>query len=77
MSIYVMIKVGSLVRFTWWSNYKAPSVSTSDEGKASWHELKPGDAGVVLYFYNEETAVVLFSTIDTLLKVNQSMLISI
>ena len=72
-----MINVDALVRFTWWSSYKAQSASTNDEGKVSWHELKPGDAGVVLSFYNEETAIVLFATVDTLLKVNQSMLISI
>lgn len=70
-----MLSVGSLVRFTWWSSYKAPSVSTDNEGRVSWHELNPGDTGVVLSFHNEETAIVLFSTVDTLLKVHQSMLV--
>lgn len=70
-----MLTVGSLVRFTWWSNYKAPSVSTDSAGRVSWHELKPGDTGVVLSFHNEETAIVLFSTVDTLLRVNQAMLV--
>lgn len=69
-----MISVGSLVRFTWWSNYKAPSVSTNRDGRVSWHELKPGDTGVVLSFHGEESAIVLFSTVDTLLKVSLSML---
>lgn len=72
-----MISVGSLVRFTWWSTYKAPSVSTDNAGRVSWHELKPGDAGVVLSFHDEMTAIVLFSSVDTLLKVNLSMLVPV
>lgn len=50
-------------------------MSTDNEGRVSWHELNPGDTGVVLSFHNEETAIVLFSTVDTLLKVHQSMLV--
>jgi hypothetical protein len=71
-----MICVGSLVRFSWWSSYKAPSASTNSSGRVSWHEIQPGDTGVVLSFQDENTsAVVLFSKIDALLKVNLSMLV--
>lgn len=70
-----MICVGSLVRFSWWSSYKAPSASTNAEGRVTWHELHPGDTGVVLSLHDEMTAVVLFSKVDALLKVNLSMLV--
>ena len=67
-----MVSVGSFVKFTWWSSYKAPSVS-NDDGKTSWHEINPGDIGVVLCIKDEEHIVVLFSHVDSLLTVHKSM----
>jgi hypothetical protein len=70
-----MIRVGSFVKFNWWSNYRAPSMSLNDDGRSTWHELQPGTTGVVLCTYDDdEHVVVLFSTVDTLLKVHKSML---
>jgi hypothetical protein len=69
-----VIKVGSLVKFVWWSNYKAPSLSADDRGHVSWHELTPGDSGIVMSFLGEESVVVLFSKVSTLLKIHRSML---
>ena len=69
-----MIPVGSLIKFCWWSNYKAPSLSVNELGNATWHELSPGDKGVVVGYVNEETVIVLFSSVDSLLKIHRSML---
>jgi len=69
-----MIPVGSLVKFSWWSEYRAPSLSTNDLGYSTWHELRPGDRGVVVGHINEDTIIVLFSSVDSLLKVNKTML---
>jgi len=67
------MKIGSLVKFNWWSDYKAASVSLDEDGHVSWHEIHPGDTGIVLCV-NEDVVVVLFSNVDTLLKVHESML---
>lgn len=69
-----MIVVGSLVKFTWWSSYAAPSAVKDDDGSTSWHEVVPGDTGVVLSIMSDDTFVVLFSRIDVLLKVSRMML---
>jgi len=69
--------IGSLVKFTWWSSYKAPSVALDENGHATWHELFPGDTGIILEFLNEETVVVLFSKIDTLIRIPRSMVVSV
>jgi len=65
--------VGSLVKFAWWSSYKAPSVSIED-GKTTWHEVHPGDTGVVLSVLSDGNYIVLFSHVDALLKIHQTML---
>lgn len=70
-----MLPVGSLVKFTWWSSYKAPSVLEDNFGRPSWHEIFPGDTGVVICAGDGSKSVaVLFSRIDTLLKIHESML---
>jgi hypothetical protein len=69
-----MITVGSLVKFVWWSSYRAPSVVVDDKGHTSWHEVHPGDTGVVLCASEEDNVVVLFSHVDSLLRVSRSML---
>jgi hypothetical protein len=69
------LHVGALVKFSWWSSYKAPSLYHDDAGHATWHELKPGDTGVVMSYLNEVEVIVLFSNVDTLLKIHTSMLV--
>lgn len=68
-----MLTVGSFVKFSWWSSYRAPSISSEDLEGVTWHELHPGDAGIVVHIQAQKV-VVLFSRIDTLLKVHESML---
>lgn len=67
------MKVGSMVKFNWWSNYKAASIAVDQNGHVSWHEVHPGDTGII-FCINEDAVVVLFSSVDTLLKVHKSML---
>lgn len=69
-----MLPVGSLVKFSWWSTYKAPSLSTNELGHVSWHEINPGDRGVIVGYMSEESVIVLFSSIDSLLRVNRLMI---
>lgn len=66
--------IGSLVKFIWWSSYKAPSVSLDAKGHVTWHELKPGDKGIVVGSIDEQNSIILFSSVDSLLKLNNSML---
>lgn len=68
-----MFTSGELVKFSWWSTYKAPSFQPDYTGHATWHELKPGDTGVVICVELEDV-VVLFSHIDLLVRVHESML---
>lgn len=69
-----MMNVGSLVKFVWWSEYKAPSIGLNDKGHVSWHEIHPGDTGIIICMKDEDTMIVLFSGVDTLLRVHKSML---
>lgn len=71
-----MITIGSFVRFVWLTSYKAPSLSVDDNGHVTWHELHPGDTGIVLEMCKKEKeyAIVLFSNVDALLRVHMSML---
>lgn len=69
-----MFVVGTLVKFVWWSNYRAPSVVEDHTGHVTWHEVKPGDAGIVLCEAETDFVVVLFSNIDSILKIHHSML---
>lgn len=66
--------IGSLIKFIWWSSYKAPSVTLDDKGHSTWHELFPGDRGIVVGHINDQTSIVLFSSVDSLLKINNAML---
>lgn len=73
-----MILIGSFVKFTWWSNYIAPSAFENDTGHHTWHEIHPGMTGVILSACDQSTPgefyVVLFSGIDVPLKLHRSML---
>jgi hypothetical protein len=69
-----VLEVGSLVKFVWWSSYRAPSLTTDDHGHVTWHELNPGDTGIVISYLNEDNVVVLFSKVSRLLRIHRSML---
>ena len=69
-----MISVGSFVKFKWWSDYRAASATLNEDGCITWHEIRPGDTGVVMCKHDEDNFVVLFSGVNTLLRVNGSML---
>jgi hypothetical protein len=70
-----MFLVGSLVKFVWWSNYRAPSVFKDAAGRTTWHEVHPGDTGVILgVMDDDETYIVLFSNVDAVLKIHKTML---
>lgn len=72
------IGVGSLVRFSWWSDYKAPSEYLDANGHVTWHEVKNGSMGIVIYEYPEgDFFSVLFSKVNVSLKMHRSMLESI
>ena len=68
-----MFSVGEFVKFVWWSNYRAPSAEADDSGHVTWHEIHPGDTGVVLCNH-EDNVVVLFSNVDRLLRIHYTML---
>ena len=69
-----MFSVGTLVRFNWWSSYRAASATADDTGHVTWQEIHPGDKGVVLCMGENDTMIVLFSNVDTLLRIHYSML---
>jgi hypothetical protein len=69
-----MFSVGALVKFNWWSSYRAASATTDDTGHVTWHEIYPGDKGVVLCVGENDMTIVLFSNVDTLLRIHCSML---
>lgn len=66
--------VGTLVRFHWWTDYKAPSITPDVNGHITWHELHPGDTGIIVSEIGHDQVVVLFAKIDIFLQVNISML---
>ena len=67
------MKTGDFVKFSWWSAYRAPSININDNGLYTWHEILPGEVGIVLCT-NDEDAAVLFPGIDVILRVHISML---
>lgn len=72
---------GSFVMFTHWSPYKAPSDSLVDEDElVVWQEVLPGDVGIVVKDERDkdnDQVVVLFSRMNTLLKIHVSMLTAV
>lgn len=69
-----MIPVGSFVKFVWWSDYRAPSAEVNEKGRTTWHTLRPGDTGIVLCSYEDGTVIVIFSSVDSLLRLPSNML---
>ena len=68
------MKAGDMVEFVWWSMYLAPGLISDDMGRTVWHELSPGDRGIVVRAAEEDYIVALFTTMDALVKVHFSML---
>ena len=63
------IEPGSFVTFVCWSTYLAEAVSSSGHDTA-WHELWPGDRGLVIYVSSiTDVIYVLFSRVGLVLKV--------
>ena len=70
-----MFTVGSFVEFNWWSCYRAPSVYPDSNFNTTWHEVKPGDTGVVIGHIDEVKHSVLFISVPGIpLTVHVSML---
>lgn len=68
------MKAGDMVEFVWWSTYLAPGLLLDDAGRTVWHELHPGDRGIVVRVAEEDYIVTLFTSLDALIKVHGSML---
>lgn len=69
--------VGDMVKFKWWSPYKAPSTYTDAAGHLIWREIFPNELGIVIQpddGTNTGTLVIFFSRINMMLKINESML---
>lgn len=72
-------KAGQLVKFSWWSSYKAPSAIKDSVGHSEWYEIFPEDSGIVIQSQQNnqldlDFIVVLFSRINKILKIHSSML---
>jgi len=72
-------KAGQLVKFSWWSSYKAPSMFEDNAGHSTWYEIFPGDSGIVIQDQQSnqldlDFIIVLFSRINKILKIHSSML---
>ena len=65
------------MKFSWWSDYRAPSAQSDGSGHFTWHEISPGTTGIVLCTYDDGMCVVLFNGVDNLLKVPTTMLQSV
>lgn len=70
-----MLTTGTLVKFSWWSNYKAPSYDSDDGGHSMWYELIPGDTGIIVSSVDDDSVVVFFTRVSALLRVHRSMLV--
>jgi len=69
--------VGDMVKFKWWSPYKAPSTCTDSTGHLIWKEIFPAELGIVIQLddgTNTNTLVIFFSRINMMLKINENML---
>lgn len=69
--------VGDMVKFKWWSPYKAPSTCTDNNGHLIWKEIFPDELGIIIQLddgTNTGTLVVFFARINMMLKINENML---
>lgn len=64
---------GEIVKFSWWTGYKAPTVVDPGE-HPSWHTVEPGETGIIVKNNGDGTANVLFSKTYCLLRVHETML---
>lgn len=79
--MYSSLKPGSLVKFSWWSNYRAPSAVPNEHGGRDWFEIEQDDHGVVVAAdtetsssYDEDSVTVLFTRINKIVHIHASML---
>jgi hypothetical protein len=70
-------KAGDMVKFSWWTSYKAPSLEFDLSGHSIWYEIFPNDTGIVIVDKgddNSDFVIVLFSRMNKILKIHSSML---
>lgn len=72
--IHVSICPGTLVKFKWWSSYKAETLALDADGNFIWEEVTPGDAGLVVSVDDQQTALVFMSNGKFFAKIHLSML---
>jgi len=74
---------GALVRFIWWSSYKAPEWIPGSQftqvPRQTWHEIFPGEIGMVIEdeqdpLKSSDYVVVLFPRLKVRLRIHSSML---
>lgn len=71
---------GDFVKFNFWSSYLAPTSGPDENGHINWHELFPGDQGLVIYVSEnlgtsgDDTVTVMFSRVGKVLKVHVDQL---
>jgi len=70
----VKLNAGDLVKFVWWSSYKAPSEGIDESGKQLWVEMFDGDRGIIIRFDRDGHPVVLFNRHEPLVTVYPDML---
>jgi len=76
------VRPGDLVRFNFWTSYLAPGASEDTLGHVTWHELFPGDSGLVVHVESQvsasngqdDTVIVMFSRTNHLLRVRLNQL---
>ena len=69
--------IGDMVKFKWWSPYKAQSTCVDMNGHVIWNEIFPEELGVIIHTDDGTgtgTCVVFFARLNMLMKINQGML---
>ena len=72
------IRPGDLVQFDFWSKYLALSTYPDEAGVYTWHEICPGDYGLVVVVSShvsasktsDDTIVIMFSSINKLVSIH-------
>lgn len=75
--IHVSICPGTLVKFNWWSSYRAETLALDHDGNFIWEEIKPEETGLVINIDDYETALVFMSKGKIFAKIHLSMLAAI
>lgn len=76
------IRPGDLVVFKFWSTYLAQLATSQNQNNNTWHELWPGDRGLVIHvgsdvsssMSKDDTVSVIFSRVGRMLRVHINQL---